>query len=57
MKNPHEPKKGKELILFAVGSYLTHDLSNVACMQMMSSNNMGGLKQTSSTNAIFFFIV
>jgi hypothetical protein len=57
MKNPHEPKIGKELILFVVGSYFTHDLFNVAYMQIMRSNNMGGLKQTSSTNAIFFSIV
>ncbi len=34
-------RKGRKLILFVVGSYLTHSPSNVACMQIMKFNNNG----------------
>ncbi len=34
-------KKGRELIPLMVGSYLTHDPSNVAYMQIVSLNNNG----------------
>jgi hypothetical protein len=51
-------KRGKrKLVSFMVGNYLTHGPSNVACMQIMKSNSMGGLEQTSPTNTIFLSIV
>jgi hypothetical protein len=34
-------KRGRELVPLAVGSYFTHNPSNVACMQIMRSNNSG----------------
>jgi hypothetical protein len=37
----HGPKKGKKLILLVVGNYFTPNLSNVACMQFVRSNNNG----------------
>jgi hypothetical protein len=39
--NPHEPKKGRELILLVVGSYFTHNPSNVTYMQIVISNSNG----------------
>jgi hypothetical protein len=39
MNHPQEPKKGSELVLLVIGSYLTHNPSNVICMQMRSNNN------------------
>jgi hypothetical protein len=42
--NPQEPKKGKKLVLLVVGSYLAHNLSNVAFMQIMRSNSNGRFK-------------
>jgi hypothetical protein len=42
MNNLHElKKKGKELIPLVVGSYFTHNPSNVTCMQIMRSNSNG----------------
>jgi hypothetical protein len=57
MHNPQEPKKGRELILFMVRSYLTYGPFNVTCMQIVSLIVMGGLKQASPFNAIFFSII
>ncbi len=41
MYNLQEPKKRRKLVLLVVGSYLTHDPSNVACMQIVRSNSNG----------------
>jgi hypothetical protein len=49
--------KGRELVPLVVGSYLTHSLSHVACMQIERSNSLEGLKQVFLTNVIFSFIV
>jgi len=38
---PTRTRKGRELIPFVVGSYLTHNHSNVISMQIMKSNNIG----------------
>ncbi len=38
---PKNQKKGKKLVPLMVGNYLTHDLSNVAFMQIMRSNSNG----------------
>jgi hypothetical protein len=32
-------KEGRELIVFVVGIYFTHNLFNVACMQIVRSNS------------------
>ncbi len=40
MNNLEEPKR-KDLIPFVVRNYLTHDLSNVTCKQIVRSNNNG----------------
>jgi len=37
----HMKEKGGELILFVVGSYLTHSPSNVTYMQIVRLNNNG----------------
>jgi hypothetical protein len=34
-------EKGRELVLLVVGSYLSHNPSIVACMQIMRFNNNG----------------
>ncbi len=36
---PTRTKEGRELVPLMVGSYLTHNRSNVACMQIMRSNS------------------
>jgi hypothetical protein len=36
---PARTKEGRELVPFVVGSYLTHNPSNVANMQIVKSNN------------------
>ncbi len=41
MHNLQEPKKGRELVLLVVGSYFTHNISNVAYMQIMRFNING----------------
>jgi hypothetical protein len=41
MNSPQELKKGKKLIPFMVGSYLTYSPSNVTCMQILKFNNNG----------------
>jgi len=41
---PIGTKKRKELVFFVVGSYFTHDPSNVVDMQIMGSNNNGRSK-------------
>jgi hypothetical protein len=32
---PARIKEGRELVPFMIGSYVTHNLSNVVCMQMI----------------------
>jgi len=44
MQNPQKPEKGRELIPLMVGSYFTHDPSNVTCMQIVRSNSNGRSK-------------
>jgi hypothetical protein len=34
-------EKGRKLVLFVVGGNFTHDLSNVACMQIVKFSNNG----------------
>jgi hypothetical protein len=41
MHNLQESKKGRELVLFIVGNYFTHNPSNVAYMQIVRSNSNG----------------
>jgi hypothetical protein len=49
---PARTKEGKELIISIVlGSYLTHNPSNVACKQIVR-----GLEQAFPINGIFIFI-
>jgi len=36
---PRSTKERKELVPLMVGSYLTHNHSNLACMQIVRSNN------------------
>jgi len=37
----HKNQKGRELIPFVVGNYLTHNLFNVTYIQIMRYNNNG----------------
>jgi hypothetical protein len=55
--NSQEQKKGRKLVPFMVGSYLTHCPSNVTCMQIVRFNNNGRSKQASPAKAILLFIV
>ncbi len=38
------PKRGRKPISLVVGSYFTHGLSNVTCMQIMRFNSTGRSK-------------
>jgi hypothetical protein len=38
------PKRGRKLVSLMVGSYLTHNLFNVANMQILRFNNNGRFK-------------
>jgi hypothetical protein len=49
-------KEGKELVPLVVGSYLTHNPSNVTFIQIMRSNSHRRFRKVSPTNAIFFSI-
>ncbi len=40
-QNPKGPNKGRELVSFVVGSYLTRGPSNVTCMQIVRFNSSG----------------
>jgi len=45
---PTRTKEGRELVPFAVGSYLTHSTSNVTCMQIVRSNSNRRLRTSIS---------
>jgi hypothetical protein len=53
---PAGTKEGRELVLLVVGSYLTHNPSNVTYMKIVKSKKIGGLKQTSPAKAMFLSI-
>jgi hypothetical protein len=38
-------KEGRKLVLFMVGNYFTHNISNVTYMQIMRLIGIGGLEQ------------
>jgi hypothetical protein len=40
----HNPKRRRELVSLMVGSYFTHDASNVTNMQIVRSNSNGRSK-------------
>jgi hypothetical protein len=41
MNSPQEPKKGRKLIPFVIGSYFTHGSFNVTYMQIVRFNSNG----------------
>jgi hypothetical protein len=45
---PARIKERRELVPLVVGSYLTHSLSNVVCIQIMKSNNNRSFKTSIS---------
>jgi hypothetical protein len=47
-------KKGKELVSLMVGSYLTHNPSNVAFMQIVKSNSNGRFRTSVTCQHNFF---
>jgi hypothetical protein len=54
--NRKNQKKGRELVLYLVGSYFTHSTSNVAYIQIMKSNSIGRYKTsiTCQSNLPFY---
>jgi hypothetical protein len=50
-------KKKKKLVPFVVGSYFTHGLSNVICMQIVRSNDNGKFKTCITCQLNFLSII
>ncbi len=55
-RSPHEPKKRREVVLLMVGSYLTHNPSNVACIQIVrfKSNRRSRINISCQNNLPFY---